>query len=283
MCGDACQILKQLPNNVVDAVVTDPPYGIGFMSRSWDAFNYDIGDTGDRRSRHKKDSFRNRRRASLANQRFQRWCEAWARHAFRVLKPGGHLLAFGGTRTYHRLVCGLEEAGFEVRDSIHWVYANGFPKNLDISKAIDKAAGRKRQVIGRKARSQSMGAARFGQSECAEYVYSLPATDGARKWHGWGTGLKPAHELICVARKPLSEPTVPANVLRHGTGAINIDACRIEPAHQEKNVRLPDKSEKNSRKHFNKRGHSYWDLLSSQAGRWPSNFILSHKRKEPWL
>ena len=155
--------MRTLPDASIDAIVTDPPYGLGFMGKAWDAL-----PPG----------------------------RPWAEEALRLLKPGGHLVAFGGTRTYHRLACAIEDAGFELRDSVGWVYYSGFPKSLDVSKAIDAAAGE--------------------------------ATPEAAAWAGWGTALKPAYEPAVLARRPL-EGTVAANVLAHGTGALHIDACRIAP------------------------------------------------------
>lgn len=180
----------------VDAVVTDPPYELGFMGKSWDS--------------------------SGVAYRVDLWGEV-----LRVLKPGGHLLAFGGSRTYHRLACAVEDAGFEIRDQIMWVYGSGFPKSLDVSKALDKAAGAEREVIG----SRSDVATRIydngeGSRLPSVIPVTAPATDAAKRWQGWGTALKPAHEPVVVARKPLVG-TVAQNVLLWGTGAINIDACRI--------------------------------------------------------
>jgi site-specific DNA-methyltransferase (adenine-specific) len=158
---------------------------------------------------------------------FQIWCEAWSAECLRVLKPGGHLLAFGGTRTYHRMACAIEDAGFEVRDSLHWVYSQGFPKSLDVSKAIDKAAGA-RGHEGKSFRVDGgVGTASYRATiDPREYVRPEPITDAAKSWLGWGTALKPAHEPIVVARKPLVG-TVAANVLAHGTGALNIDGTRV--------------------------------------------------------
>lgn len=197
--GDCIEIMRTLDDNSIDAIVTDPPYELGFMGKSWDAsgiaYNVDM----------------------------------W-REALRVLKPGGHLLAFSGSRTYHRMTCAIEDAGFEVRDQIMWVYGSGFPKSLDVSKAIDKAAGAEREVIGQEKRG---GGRQFadGASGFARGMVDItvPSTDEARQWDGWGTALKPAHEPICVARKPLVG-TVAANVLEFGAGALNIDDCRIEGA-----------------------------------------------------
>ena len=167
---------------------------------------------------------------------FMEWCRHWALEVHRVLKPGGHLIAFGGTRTVHRLACAIEDAGFEIRDTIGWLQWSGFPKSLDVSKAIDAAAGAKREVIG-------LGAARCehlergeacghgGRDERAQsggtvhVLASAPATPDAARWQGWGTALKPSHEPATLARKPL-DGTVAANVLKWGTGALNLDACR---------------------------------------------------------
>jgi site-specific DNA-methyltransferase (adenine-specific) len=150
----------------------------------------------------------------------------------RVLKPGGHLLAFAGTRTQHRMACRIEDAGFEIRDMIAWVYGSGFPKSLDVSKAIDKAAGAEREVVG-----SYKGASNIGKKSTNSYIttesgtatdvfITAPATDAAKQWSGWGTALKPALEPITMARKPFSS-TVAANVIQYGTGAINVDGCRV--------------------------------------------------------
>jgi DNA modification methylase len=196
--GDCRKVLASLSDASVDSVVTDPPYELGFMGKAWDASGIAY---------------------SVAV-----WSEV-----LRVLKPGGHLLAFGGTRTYHRMACAIEDAGFEIRDSIHWLYGSGFPKSLDVSKAIDKAAGAKREVIGT---ASNFGAskAKDGKNAFGDYAgqfdITAPATAEASRWEGWGTALKPAHEPVVVARKPLVG-TVAANVLAHGTGALNIDGCRV--------------------------------------------------------
>jgi len=198
-------MMRTLPDASVDAVVCDPPYELGFMGKGWDASGiaYDV--------------------------------DVW-RQALRVLKPGGHLLAFSGSRTYHRMTCAIEDAGFEIRDQIMWVYGSGFPKSLDVSKAIDKAAGAQREVVGVKHAERypngpggntfTVGGGPDGTRNQPEPL-TAPATDDARRWAGWGTALKPAHEPICLARKPLVG-TVAANVLRHGTGAINVDGCRAD-------------------------------------------------------
>jgi site-specific DNA-methyltransferase (adenine-specific) len=202
--GNNLDVLPTLPDNSVDSIVCDPPYELGFMGKTWD------------------------------NSGIAYSVELW-QECLRVLKPGGHLLAFGGTRTWHRLAVAVEDAGFEIRDSIAWLYGSGFPKSHNISKAIDKAAGVEREVIGQtiaspkgisqaEVRTETAAGAYGGESKLIDIT--APATDDAKKWDGWGTALKPAHEPIVVARKPLIG-TVAENVLTYGTGGLNIDATRI--------------------------------------------------------
>ena len=168
---DCCEGLKLLDDNSIDSIVTDPPYELGFMGKKWD--NTGIAYSAD----------------------------MW-REALRVLKPGGYLLAFGGTRTYHRMTCAIEDAGFEIRDCMQWIYGSGFPKSMDISKTIDKAAGAEREVIGVCKRS-GKETGTYGTFEGNNSI-TAPATDAAKQWEGWGTALKPANEPIVVARKPIS-------------------------------------------------------------------------------
>jgi len=199
---DCLEGLKLLDDNSIDSIVTDPPYELGFMNKKWDntgiAYNVNM------------------------------WKEC-----LRVLKPGGHLLAFGGSRTYHRMACAIEDAGFEIRDQIMWITGQGFPKSMDISKAIDKQAGAEREVVGKNPNYRAvsgkkgfLGESTFRQTEGMINI-TAPNTETAKQWNGWGTALKPAHEPIVVARKPLSEKTVADNVLKWGTGGINIDGCRV--------------------------------------------------------
>ena len=216
---------RLIPDASVDAVVTDPPYGIGFMDKAWDqpgrfGSHRRNGTPGVHRRGPGRDITQIRRGAMEAGTynlspaalvSFQSWCTEWASECLRVLKPGGHLVAFGGSRTWHRLACAVEDAGFEVRDSIAWLYGSGFPKSLDVSKAIDKAAGAQRVVLATGRESVPTNTA--------------PATAEAARWQGWGTALKPAFEPIVVARKPLAG-SVAHNVQAHGTGALNIDGCR---------------------------------------------------------
>ena len=253
--GNSLNELPYLEDCSVDAVVTDPPYELGFMNKKWDAsgiaYNVNI----------------------------------WA-HCLRVLKPGGHLLAFGGTRTYHRMACAIEDAGFEIRDSINWIYGSGFPKSLDVSKAIDKAAGAEREIIGE--RKLGGNAAQSTKEKGGTYAsntnsvgvepisvpITAPATDAAKQWEGWGTALKPAHEPIVLARKPF-EDTVANNVMQHGTGALNIDKTRIGEGGQgtwaspRGGIWKTDPDQKA-------------ELLSSTVGRWPANVIIDDSIEATW-
>ena len=195
--GDNLQVMAGLPENHVHAVVTDPPYGLEFMGRDWDT-------------------------VAGGPKAFEEWSKKWAQEAFRVLRPGGHLIAFGATRTHHRLMVGIEDAGFEIRDMGVWMYRSGFPKSMDVSLAIDKAAGAERSDRVTVNGSNRVYAPTVGVTD-----RGVPVTADAVEWDGWGTGLKPAIEPWVLARKPLSEPTVSENVTRWGTGALNIDAARV--------------------------------------------------------
>jgi site-specific DNA-methyltransferase (adenine-specific) len=237
---------------------------------------------------------RNAPEAYVAGPLFQRWCEAWARECLRVLKPGGYLLAFGGTRTWHRLVCGIEDAGFEIRDStadltgydapgLMWVYGQGFPKSRNISADIDRKAGAEREVIGLSPHSHNRSASSWqaeggqphgmvGRSE-GERLVTAPATGDAARWEGWGTALKPGWEPICVARKSLAG-TVAQNVLTYGTGALNVDGCLVEGAagsgHWIRN------GEMGTRGIYGQGGQAGEDFGSENpaGGRWPPNVVL---------
>jgi site-specific DNA-methyltransferase (adenine-specific) len=245
MFGDCLDRLKELPADSVSAVVTDPPYGMEFMGKEWDSFKT---KDGFRRSRNANDAGRDNAFGRLSQKgpeyyagAFQEYMTPIFAECLRVLKPGGHLLAFGGSRTYHRLASAVEDAGFEIRDQIMWLYGQGFPKSLDVSKAIDattlyggsdtsriKEVNKTRPGEGR-ARSSTNNNGLLGPARGPKITKDDPATPAAAQWHGWGTTLKPAHEPIVLARKPLSG-TVAVNVLKHGTGALNIDGCRVERA-----------------------------------------------------
>lgn len=253
-----------LADNSIDAVVTDPPYGLskepdmmevmkhwmngddyvhtggGFMGKSWDSFV--PGPS------------------------------IW-KEVFRVLKPGGHLLAFFGSRTYDLGTLAIRLAGFEIRDQIMWVYGSGFPKSLDVSKAIDKSVGAEREVVGCGKSGKTAGYQLLGDSgiKGGSYDITAPATDEAKQWSGWGTALKPAHEPICVARKPLSG-TVAENVLTHSTGALNIDGCRVE-TDENLNGGAYAKERKESASEWNSLHKTTGKDFVQPQGRWPANFI----------
>lgn len=330
--GDSLEVLQELSDNSIDSIVTDPPYGLAFMNKKWD---YDIPSV-------------------------DLWVEC-----LRVLKPGGYLLALGGTRTYHRMAVAIEDAGFEIRDSIHWVYGSGFPKSLNVSKAIDKANGRKfedRYPLARHIREKRKEKGYtldevnswFGYkdgcqhwertdksgsrvptladyqvlkgklglssdwdnliqreeaerlileqrkvksnpgfsglvhnpqgSETIDYNVTVSKNDASAKWEGWGTALKPAHEPIVMARKALSG-TVAENVLEYGTGALNIDGCRVE-ASQEDFAKLPAgvKAIRERDGTMDNPWKNSSDLSGANpanpAGRWPANVIFDEVASE---
>ncbi len=276
--GDCVEVMREMDAESVDAVVCDPPYGLEFMGKEWDApwkAGSDVhARARDMRSDEMHDENERRFIAAAVNkyeagQPFAAWCETWAREAYRVLKPGGHLLAFGGTRTFHRLACGIEDAGFEVRDCLSWLYGSGFPKSLDVSKAIDKAAGAERAVVGSAPWSNSADHFVPGGDHTKRVTLNITAPEG------WGTALKPAWEPCVVARKPLTG-TVAANVQAHGTGALNIDGCRI--AH-DGNIANANGGGQGAgyEAHSGKPGRKYGDGLGGVvaephvAGRWPAN------------
>lgn len=248
LLGNCLDQLKTLSDNSIDSIVTDPPYGLSFMGKSWD---YDVPKS-----------------------------EIWA-EAMRVLKPGGHLLAFFGTRTYHRGAVAIEDAGFEIRDQIMWIYGSGFPKSHNIGKAIDKNAGAEREVVGKyKIPGHGRDNVKQGAQNRTKFEFNKysdePATEAAKQWDGWGTALKPANEPIVVARKPLEKGlTIAENVLKWGTGAINIDECRIGLKNGEK----PSGSgngQKNTETHGDRN-----DLVGGshtpEAGRWPANIMFDEE------
>lgn len=229
--GDCLDEMRDLADDCVDSIVTDPPYGLNFMGKDFDNPKM-MGQAvvmhgglqrypkGEKRTGY----------ADCDMLMFQDYMTTIFAEALRVAKPGAHLLAFGGTRTYHRLACAIEDAGWEIRDCIMWVYGSGFPKSMDVAKAIDKAMGAERtEVIGTRHRNVKPFDDDNGwnaNNTTGDFQYTAPATPEAAAWNGWGTCLKPACEPIVVARKPL-EGTVAANVLKYGTGAINIDGCRV--------------------------------------------------------
>ncbi|HMJ01825.1 MAG TPA: DNA methyltransferase [Conexibacter sp.] len=369
--ADCIDAMRAMPDCSVDAVVTDPPYGIGFMGHEWDQPGFAGAPRGGGRRGHRS-NFSRRGDAAVgetassrapagrddlsatANQRFQAWCEAWGREALRVLKPGGHAVVFGGTRTFHRLTCGLEDAGFEIRDTLAWMFGSGFPKSLDVSKAIDKAGGdplawrtfarayaeaveasplshadidrelgirssscywarrdhrggmpprrhwervrellglppefavlydeAEREVIGQRTTGIGTGSGIVRVINDGNRDLTAPATADAEQWDGWGTALKPGYEPIVLARKPLAG-TVAATALAHGTGAINIDGCRIATSAADaaamERCNTPDCGRMQSGSSpigtFERASSS--GALDTQKGRWPANVVLSH-------
>ena len=244
--GDCVEVMRGMDDESVDAIVTDPPYGLGFMGKAWDDLPPGL---------------------------------EWAEECLRVLKPGGHLLAFGGSRTYHRLAVAVEDAGFEVRDQMMWLYGSGFPKSLDVSKAIDKA------TVGVKVVGQGRaGKTALGQSsswnhtnEPHRFDITEPNSPDAKKWSGWGTALKPAHEPIVVARKPLVG-TVAENVLRFGTGALNVDGCRIvHRCDDDLTQSLAKNPGREDRVTSGVYGAARPQQSVNSAGRWPANLILDEE------
>jgi site-specific DNA-methyltransferase (adenine-specific) len=217
--------MRKMKAASVDAILTDPPYELALHRTEWDSTGiaFDVN--------------------------------VW-REALRVLRPGGYLLAFGGTRTYHRLTSAIEAAGFEIRDCLMWLYSEGFPKSMDIGKAIDRRAGAKRRVIGSRVAQHIDGSMLYEREKRADVKLEItePATEEAKRWDGWGTTLKPACEPIVLARRPI-KGTLVDHVLNHGIGALNIDACRI-----------PYEG-----------GEAPWSIGSATKGRFPSNVLFDEE------
>ena len=246
LVGDCLEQMAKMPDNSVDSIVTDPPYGLEFMGKEWDKGVPPI--------------------------------DYW-QEALRVLKPGGHLLSFGGSRTYHRMACAIEDAGFEIRDQIMWVYGSGFPKSLNVGKAIDKVTGAAREVVGV---SEGKGYSSIQEKNIEQdnrpYIDGLPylkadrtLTKGNSQWEGWGTALKPAHEPIVVARKPL-DGTVANNILKHGVGGMNIDGCRVETSDNFDKVK--DRTDMTGKLTIHHEGGNLEALEKLKTlGRFPANFI----------
>ncbi len=241
--GDCRKVLKTLPDNSIDSVVTDPPYGLSFMGKDWDH--------------------------GVPGVKF--WVEI-----LRVSKPGAFLLAFGGTRTFHRLACAIEDAGWEIRDCVMWVYGSGFPKSLDVSKAIDKMAGAKGgsgpmkrggERLARLVDGKRDGEGRWGDEAGRDPYTYIPTTDAAKQWQGFGTALKPAWEPIIVARKPI-EGTVAQNVLKWGVGALNVDGCRVGTETITQHGRKETWSGSMSGKNYAQEAGT-----NPHQGRWPANVV----------
>jgi len=237
LLGDCLYKLKELKDNSVDSIVTDPPYGLSFMGKQWD---YDVPSQ-----------------------------EIWE-ECIRVLKPGGHLLAFAGSRTYHRMAVRIEDAGFDIRDQIMWVYGSGFPKSLNIGKGVDKKLGNEREVV--------RVVKRTGKNDDIYGAYrgNNTETKGNTEWEGWGTALKPAHEPIVMARKPLSQKTVVDNVLEWGTGGINIDESRISTDEDQRRASKGGENGLNNTNTFKIRERTI-EEQPKHDGRFPANIIFDEE------
>lgn len=241
--GDCRDVLPKGKPNIIDAVVTDPPYGLEFMGKGWDK-----GVPG---------------------------VEFW-RPLLRIMKPGAHGLVFGGTRTHHRLMCALEDTGFEIRDCLMWVYGSGFPKSLDIGKAIDKAAGVEREVVRKgvtyEAAADGNTYAHGLNAGFQQRQLTAPATPSAIQWDGWGTALKPAWEPIILVRKPLEKGcTVAQNVLKWGVGGLNIDGCRV--GNEELEYRTTSYGEAQTGEFSGQEQVNHTTGSKQVQGRWPANLI----------
>jgi len=251
-CGDLREVLPTLPEASVDFVVTDPPYGLGFMEKDWD---HDVPGP-----------------------------EYW-RAIARVCKPGAIMLAFGGTRTYHRLICAIEDAGWEIRDCLMWLYGQGFPKAADVGKMIDKAKGAVREVVGTKLGQPGYSLADNGRTNEvygdlhnpeAECAITAPATPEAARWTGWANALKPAWEPIVLAMKPL-DGTLAHNALTHGVAGMNIDAARIgeNPGYKynadRNGTTFHGQQGERIKQTAAKKGSQF---IESTKGRWPANVVL---------
>jgi len=249
--GDCIEKMRELEENSVDAVITDPPYGLEFMGKDWDGFD--------------------------TNAKFQDFNRKWATEALRVLKPGGFMFAMGGTRTHHRLTCGIEDAGFLIRDELCWVYMQGFPKAQDLGVLISKREGAVREGAG-SSNTKSLG-------EYASEYQEMNITENGKQWQGWKTpALKPAFEPIVVAQKPC-KGGITENVMKHGVGGYNIDECRI-PYENKKDsfsTSVGVKSYSNNRGLNDKYEKSLFSLGAeferdiSPSGRFPSNLLMQEE------
>jgi len=347
--GDCVEVMRELAAESVDAICTDPPYGWRFMGKAWDGAQIEEHARQDAERRRTlgphsptRPGRETPRSASAfgsaagqagaydesltGNRAFQAWCETWAREALRILKPGGHLLSFCGPRTYHRMACAIEDAGFEVRDSLHWLYGSGFPKSLDVSKAIDehrfrewldehpaeqarlaaardaireavdaqaaqlaydeietalrREAGAERKALGPPTGIGNRDPKRHavepgydgGHGNRWAAMVTAPATPEAAAWQGWGTALKPAHEPIVLARKPLAERTVARQVLATGTGGLNVDGTRVGATVET----WPSSRGPNTGRAMAGGVMAARDTGDTPAGRWPPNCVWTH-------
>lgn len=276
--GDCAEVMASMESNSVDAIITDPPYGLAFMGAKWDSFNGGSGSqtVSERQAEGKRYADENKGAPRYANSHGKKVTQSEMKafqlamtpifgEALRVAKPGAYLLCFGGTRTFHRMACAIEDAGWTVRDCIMWVYGQGFPHGMDVAKAIDKKLGAKREVVGRRPEHVISKAWREAEGRTdlptSMLDITVPATDQAKEWEGWNTAMKPAWEPIIVAQKPV-EGTIAENVLKWGTGAMNIDACRIPIEHGD------DVFAKNPHTRSNGKDSGIYGRYNEQQGNW---------------
>jgi len=265
--GDCIEEMKKMPENSVDSIITDPPYDLTTTTRP-------RPDQSEEGSYGKQVPFS--RQQSRGGFMGKDWDgteiafkkETW-QEALRVLKPGGYLLSFGGARTYHRMACAIEDAGFEIRDMVEWIYGSGFPKSLNIGKAVDELQGNEREDLG--LHLQPGKAGKTHTRDGGAFRENIHITKGNSPYEGYGTALKPAHEPICMARKPLSEKTVAKNVLKWGTGGINIDGCRVEYNGEKPNLGGRPKHTRGEGYGFKAQGEQ---AEANTKGRFPANLIL---------
>lgn len=282
LCNEDCiKVLRRLPSNSIDSCVTDGPYGIGVMGKKWDNFkptaiskatgDYQEGVNHNLQSGRSPSMHAGQYDLSRAGAiRFQEFSYQWAKEVYRCLKPGAMLLSFCSPRMYHRMACGIEDAGFEIRDQLQYLYGSGFPKSHNISIAIDKLYEAERTVVGENQNRKG----RKNWNTNPKNI-TLPATESAEYWQGWGTGLKPSNEPIVLARKPIEERTVGRNVIKFGTGGINIDACRIGDEGGTKAVVIS--KDDDNRRIFNGGISNDVEIVSINNGRFPSNTIIDEQ------
>ena len=293
ICGDNLEVTSSWPPNSISAILTDPPYGLGFMGKGWDTF--DKGYLQQHRKADRKRQPRTDGRKGAAwsngadagtynysrNSEFQQWFTIWAETMLRITKPGGFLLCFGGTRTYHRLACAIEDAGWEIRDCMMWLYGSGFPKSHNISKAIDKAKGVDPIDIGKSPnwRESKRDREKYGSMEVRGKNagrITTPATLLAEVWNGYGTALKPAWEPIIVAMKPL-DGTFAHNAEKHGVAGLNIDASRIKTDEVITNHSRSEEAAISKGKYGDSSAQETHQTDGQKLGRWPANIILDEE------
>lgn len=291
--GDCLKVMREMEENSIDTIITDPPYGIGFMGKEWDTFKSDY--IKEKTNNKEKGSWRGRKKEDViskspavyaglydqspeGHKKFQKWTEQWAREALRVTKPGGTILCFSGVRTQHNVTTGIEDAGWVIKDVIMWLYGSGFPKATDISKQLDKGKRVKILVPTKKGNlPKQAGDIALGGTGMTDV--SKPVSEEAKLWNGWKShGLKPAYEPIIVAMKP-NNGTYANNALKWGVGGLNIDGGRVEnkgkrgnPCRADGTVKRTDGSTYGKHK-----DSESFDLIQ---GRFPANIILDEEAGE---